>query len=149
AAGRWCPVAAAPRTRAAPRRRRPRSAWASRRSRRARWSPLGAAGAFRLFEELAPAAQALHEILVRRGADDAVELRPVVADEADVLDEDVVDQPAVGLAQQARLDRHLRLLSRHHLGADDGVVAVDLLLGESQPPAAEAADLRAGLLLGQ
>src|SRR5256886_17368917 len=90
---------------------------------------------------LFPYTTLFRSILVRRRADDAVELGAVVADEADVLDEDVVDQPAIALAQHARLHGHLCLLLGQHLGAYDGVVAVQLLLGESQPRAAEEADL--------
>src|SRR2546430_13729824 len=64
---------------------------------------------------LFPYTTLFRSILVRRRADDAVELGAVVADEADVLDEDVVDQPAIALAQHARLqDRKSTRLNSSH-----------------------------------
>src|SRR5262249_53923095 len=77
------------------------------------------------------------------------DLRPIVADQADVLDQDVVDEPAVALAQHTRLDRHFGLLLGDDLRAHDGVVAVDLLVGELQLLATEQIDLRDVRLLQQ
>src|SRR5688572_24986087 len=95
-----------------------------------------------LVQERALRPQALGQLAIRRRADDAVELRAIVADEADVLDDDVVNLPAVaGAVDHPRFHRHLGPLLGDDLGADDGVVAVELLLGEAELLAAEEIDL--------
>jgi len=69
---------------------------------------------------------------VGRRADDAIELRAVVADEADILDDDVVDLPAVaGAVDHPRFHGHFRPLLRDDLAADDGVLAIGLLLSQN------------------
>ena len=49
---------------------------------------------------------------VRGRPDDSVELGPIARDEADVLDQDVVDEPTIRLLQQARLDSYEELVRR-------------------------------------
>src|SRR5688572_1372859 len=78
-----------------------------------------------LVEELfAVVPEPAHKLLEGRRANDAVELRPIVPDEADVLDGDVVDQPVVALLQHPRLDGDLGALLGDDLGPHDGEVTV-------------------------
>src|SRR5436190_231682 len=98
------------------------SAWTARLGtlRRARPAGLGAA-------------QAVHQHRVRRRLDDAVELAAVRRDEADAIDQHVVDLPASVLAQHPVLEAglaHARVdgaAPRNDARADDGEVTVDLL----------------------
>src|SRR5262249_31241815 len=66
-----------------------------------------------------------HELLVRARPDDPVELRAIVPDEADVLDENVVDQPAVAAQIHPGLDRDLGTRPRHDPSLDRREGAVD------------------------
>src|SRR5207249_7102841 len=71
----------------------------------ARDSAAAAAIPFGRREVLGP--HPLDEIVVRGGLDDLVELRAVVGDQAHTFDDDVVDAPAVLLARQPVVHRHL------------------------------------------
>src|SRR3989454_6780328 len=75
----------------------------------------------------------LHQLLVRRGRDDLVELGPVVRDEADALDDDVVDEPLVALAEHPVVDGDVGPLLGYEAGADDGVLDLDGLARELDP----------------
>src|SRR5262245_6711672 len=66
-----------------------------------------------------------NELGVRRRLDDLVELRPVVGDEADALDDDVVDEPAVGTLQHPVVDRDLGAALGVDARLHDRLVAVE------------------------
>src|SRR4029077_3623237 len=84
---------------------------------------------------------------IRRGPDHPVELGAVARDEADVLDQHVVDEPAITLLQQPGLDRHLRPVLGDDDRPDDGPIPVDPLAHVLDPLPAELADPRqVGLL---
>src|SRR5262249_38563771 len=73
----------------------------------------------RLVEELlALGLEPSHELLVGARPDDPIELRAIVAHEAHVLDEDVVDQPPVAAEVHARLDRDFGARTRHDARLD-------------------------------
>src|SRR5919198_2847372 len=69
----------------------------------------------------------LDQILERGCLDDLVELRAVVRHEADALDDDVVDEPALALLEHPVLDRDLAAGLREQLARDHGRLAVDLV----------------------
>src|SRR5438128_5834713 len=69
----------------------------------------------------------LDEFRVGRGDDDLVELGPVVRNEADALDEDVIDEPLVAALEHPVIDRDLRPLFGRDLRLDGRLVAVDRL----------------------
>src|SRR3989454_1441626 len=46
-----------------------------------------------------------HELLIRRRLNDRIELRSVVGDEADSLDDDVIDEPAAAAPVHSIVDR--------------------------------------------
>src|ERR1700730_9867969 len=81
-----------------------------------------------------------HQFLVRGRPNDAVELGPIARDEADVLDQDIVDEPAIRLLQQARLNWYLRPILGHDQCPHDRTVAVDFLPHVLDLPAAVLAD---------
>src|SRR6266545_3935832 len=83
-----------------------------------------------------------HEVRVARALDDGVELRAVVADEADALDAHVVDGPAPIAQEHAVVHRNLRLLLRHDPSLDDRQVALDGVAGVLDLLAGVALDLR-------
>src|SRR3989441_7770784 len=86
--------------------------------------------------------ESLDEFLVGGGADDPVELRPVVADEAHVLDGDVVDEPPFSALEHLRFDRYLGALLGDDLGAHNRVIAVDQFARILDLLAAVEVDLR-------
>src|SRR5206468_11140265 len=55
----------------------------------------------------------LDEVRVGRGGDDLVELGAVVRDQADALDDDVVDEPSVAALVHPIVDRDLRRSEEH------------------------------------
>src|SRR5262249_60467204 len=65
----------------------------------------------------------LDEVLKGGGLDDLVELRAVVGDEADTLDDDVVDEPAVALLEHPVVDGDFGALLGDDLGPHDGLIA--------------------------
>src|SRR5512132_2390934 len=67
----------------------------------------------------------LHQLGERRRLDDLVELRAVVRHEAHALDDHVVHEPPVALAQHPILDRHLAALLGDELALHGGLVALD------------------------
>src|SRR5262245_35933323 len=99
-------------------------------------------GLMRRQELVSPGLEPLEQLLEGRGADDAVELGAVVADQAHVLDADVVNKPAVALLTHLRLDGHLGALARQHLRAHGRVLAVDRLVRVVQLLAPVEVDLR-------
>src|SRR5262245_37484802 len=74
-----------------------------------------------------PDPQRLHQFGVGGPLDDGVELRPVVADQADPLDQHVVRAPLVTLAREAVVHRDLRSLLGDDPRSHRGQVAVQLL----------------------
>src|SRR5204863_2796021 len=90
-------------------------------------------------ELVAPGLEPADELVERGGPDDLVELGAVVGDEAHVLDEDVVDQPALAALEEPRLDGDLGALLGDDPRAHDGAVAVHGL--------ADVADLLAAVLV--
>src|SRR5262249_47448315 len=71
--------------------------------------------------------ESLDELRVAAGADHAIELRAVIGDEAQVLDEDVVGEPAISLEGEPRLHGDLRSLGGDDARAHHRLVARDLL----------------------
>src|SRR5438876_766315 len=69
----------------------------------------------------------LHELLVGRGQDDLVELSAVIRDEADALDDDVVDEPLVAALERPVVHRDVAAFLGGELGAHGRLVAVDRL----------------------
>src|SRR6266446_6186545 len=82
------------------------------------------------------------QLLVRGGLDDLVELGPVVRDEADALDDHVVDEPAVAVPVHLVLDRDLGAVLGGDAGADRGLIAVDGVAEVGDLLAAVELDLR-------
>src|SRR3989441_12801541 len=80
-----------------------------------------------------------HEILIRRRLNDRIELRSVVSDKADPLDDDVIDEPAVATPVHSIVDGNLRALLGDDLGAHGRQLALGRLAG--------VADLLAGVQL--
>src|SRR5256886_1936864 len=80
-----------------------------------------------------------HERLIRRRLNDRIELRSVVGDEADPLDDDVIDEPAVAAPVHSVVDGNLRALLGDDLGAYGRLLTLDRLAG--------VADLLAGVQL--
>src|SRR2546427_2546976 len=83
-----------------------------------------------------------HELVVGRGRDDLVELRPVVGDEADALDDHVVHEPLLALVEHPVVDGDLGPLLRHQPCADDRRLAVERLAHELDLLAAVELDSR-------
>src|SRR5882724_6828518 len=81
----------------------------------------------------------LHQLRVRRGLDDLVELRAVVRNEADALDDDVVDEPAVVLLEHPVLDGDVGARLGDELTQHGGLVALG--------PVAQVLDLLAAVQL--
>src|SRR5438093_4830753 len=88
----------------------------------ARGSAAAAAIPFGRREVLGP--HPLDEIVVGGGLDDLVELRAVVGDQAHTFDDDVADAPAVLLARQPVVHRHLVTLLGDDARFHRGLVAV-------------------------
>src|SRR5438132_8373782 len=80
-----------------------------------------------------------YELLIRRRLNDRIELRSVVGDEADPLDDDVIDEPAVATHVHAVVDGNFRFLFGDDLGAHGRLLTLDRLAG--------VADLLAGVQL--
>src|SRR5262249_27573032 len=78
-----------------------------------------------------------HQLPVRRGLDDLVELGPIVRDQADPLDDHVVHEPAVTLLVHLVVDRDLGTVLGGDARAHGGLVALDGV--------AEVADLLAAV----
>src|SRR5262249_15663934 len=81
-----------------------------------------------LFERGHAGLESLDELGIAVGADHAIELRAVVGDEAQVLDEDVVGEPAVSLEGEPRLHGDLRPLGGDDARTHHRLVAADLLV---------------------
>src|SRR2546425_7508597 len=84
----------------------------------------------------------LHQLLVRRGRDDLVELGPVVRDEADALDDDVIDEPLVAPGVHPIVDGNLGPLLRHEPRTDDRAIEVGGLAHDTDFLAPVELDLR-------
>src|SRR5438034_11754606 len=69
----------------------------------------------------------LHELLVGRGQDDLVELSAVVRDQADALDDDIVDEPLVAALEHPVVHRDVGAFLGGEPGAHGRLVAVDRL----------------------
>src|SRR6266850_3494038 len=69
--------------------------------------------AFLLVQELAASPQTLDKVWIGARPDHAIELGPIVGDQAHVRDEDVVDEPSILVFQEPRFDRDLGALARH------------------------------------
>src|SRR5207253_5369926 len=67
----------------------------------------------------------LDKLLIGRGSDDLVALDAVVRDEADALDDDVVDEPPLAAPEHPVVDRDLRPLLGRDRHLDGRLVAVD------------------------
>src|SRR3989454_11879354 len=70
-----------------------------------------------------------HELLIRRSLNDRIELRSVVGDEADSLDDDVIDEPAVAAPVHSIVDGNLRALLGDDLGAHSRLLTLNRLAG--------------------
>src|SRR6185436_15517269 len=133
-----------PASRGHPSRSRSRGGREARRARaptEAGRSPLGGPLLF-LDELLLLALHLLHELLVGRSRDDLVELRPVVRDQADALDEDVVDEPLVAAEVHPVVDGDLGLRLGDQARLDDRAVGVGGFAHESDLLPAVELDLR-------
>src|SRR2546425_1421572 len=86
-------------------------------------------------------AEPLDQVAIGAALEDLVELAPVVGDEADPLDREIVGQPAVAPTQHPVLHRDLAALPGHDTGADDRQLAVHRLAGEGDPLAVVELDL--------
>src|SRR5437867_1834843 len=111
--------------------------------------PLGRSLGVLLVEGVDPSLETLDQLRVAGGADHAVELRAIVGDQAQVLHQDVVDEPAVALAEEPGLHRHLGALGGDDARPDDRTVAVDLLAHVGELLATVLVDARDIRLLEQ
>src|SRR2546428_487546 len=84
----------------------------------------------------------LHQLLVRRGRDDLVELGPAVRDQAQALDEEVIDEPLVAPGVHPIVDGDLALLLCHEPRPDNRALGVDGLAHELDFLAPVELDLR-------
>src|SRR5438270_371985 len=64
------------------------------------------------------------QLRVRRGLDDLVELGPIVGDEADALDDDVVDEPTIAPLQHPVVHRDLAATLGHDARAHHRLLAI-------------------------
>src|SRR2546430_8986007 len=78
-----------------------------------------------------------HEGRVRAAPHDTVELRAVIADDADSVQHDVPDEPALVAADQAALDGDVDVAPGEDQQADARAVAVDRLVEIAQAQGAE------------
>ena len=74
-----------------------------------------------------PGFHLLDQLLIRRARNDAVELRTIVIDQADALDQHIIDQPAPIDFVQSVFDGYLLIASRHHNRLDRRSRPVHLL----------------------
>src|SRR6266852_6216473 len=96
-----------------------------------RWAQItngaGAEGRRLLCSGSAGVLEPSNQFVVRGGPDDPVELGPIARDQADVLDQDIIDEPTIRPLHQMRLDGYLRPVLGDNQRPHDRVVAVDLL----------------------